>query len=174
MLVLGAVLLVLPLVSTTSHAGDDPASMKWAGTVKALDRDTDGDGINAIVIEAEAKGSFGASSLTVLAEYAFGGICDSNPAVYYLSFWYARPVVTHQNGEQLWGKLTTGWKCMNMLTGDFFGEIQGNYDGGTGQFAGATGSFIVPFSGKTLTIPDGYAIGFAAITGEAYSTVTLP
>lgn len=174
MLVLGAVLLVLPLVSMTSYAGDNSSSMKWAGTVKSLGRDTNGDGINAIVIDARAKGSFGATSLTVLAEYQFGGICDDNPAVYYLIFWYARPVVTHQNGEQLWGKLTSGWKCMNMLTGEFFGEIQGVYEGGTGQFSGATGSFIVPFSGKTLTIPDEYEIGFAAIQGESYGNVTMP
>jgi hypothetical protein len=174
MLVLGAVLLVLPLVSTTSYAGEDPLSMRWAGTVKSLGRDTNGDGINAIMIDAQAKGSIGATSLTVLAEYGFGGYCDSNPAVYYLTFWYGKTVTTHQNGEQLWGNVTSGWKCMNMLTGEFFGEVEGVYDGGTGRMFGATGTFIVPFSGKTLTLPDGYEIGFAAIRGEAHGTVTLP
>jgi len=174
LLVPGAVLLVLPLASATSYAEEDSVSFRWDGTVKSLGRDTDEDGISAIMIDAQAKGSLGATSMTVLAEYSFGGYCGGNPAVYYLTFWYGKSVTTHQNGEQLWGNVTNGWKCMNMLTGEFSGEVEGAYYGGTGHMSGATGTFIVPFSGKTLTIPDGYKIGFAAIQGEAYGTVTLP
>jgi hypothetical protein len=51
------------------------------------------------------------------------------------------------------------------VTGEFSGEGEGVYDGGTGRFTGATGSFVVTFSGTNLTIAD-LGVGFGAIKGE--------
>ncbi len=171
----GVVLLVLPLVSTTSHAGAAHVSIAWNGTVRQAASDANGDGIHSIYIDAQAKGSFGAKSISVIAEYNFDGFCDGNPAVYKFKFWYGRPISTHQNGDLLWGKFTGGSKCMNMLTGDFYGEVQGEWEGGTGMFYGATGPFTVSFNGKTLTIPDHLEIAaFGAIEGVVFGELTRP
>ena len=85
-------------------------------------------------------------------------------------FAYSKPILTFANGDQLWGYLTEGSGCLSVVSGDFSGEAEGLFDGGTGRFSGATGSFIVTFSGKNLTLPD-LGVGFGAIQGEVKGTL---
>ena len=54
---------------------------------------------------------------------------------------------------------------MSQITGYGTGEAEGVFDGGTGRFSDATGSFIVSFSGNNITLPD-LGVGFGAIQGE--------
>ncbi len=172
-LILGAALLVLPVMWTTSFAAEKPISLKWAGTVADTAIDVNGDGFFADVIYAQAKGPFGAKSIGVFSEFVLTGLCDNNEDVLYLSVWYSKPVITFANGDQLWGNVTGGWMCMNIKTGEFTGEAEGLYEGGTGRFADATGSFFVPFGGNNLTISK-LGVGFGAIHGELTGTVVLP
>ena len=171
----GAMLLALFFAWTTSYAHDVPVSFKWSGTVVDAGIDViveDEAGLNANLIDAQASGSFGAKNLTVLSEFTPAQfLCDDDgnglpdPGVLPLSFAYAKPIITFANGDQLWGYLTEGSGCMSVLTGDFSGKGEGVFDGGTGRFTGATGSFVVTFSGKNLTIAD-LGVGFGAIQGE--------
>ena len=170
----GTVLPALLLMWTTSYAGDVPLKIKWSGTVveTAMDVVDDGFGLPANLIDAQASGSFGASNVSVLSEFTPSMfLCDENEdglpdeGVLPLYFAYAKPVVTFANGDQLWGHVTKGWGCLSQITGDFAGEAEGVYDGGTGRFTDATGSFVVSFSGNNIALPD-LGVGFGAIHGE--------
>ena len=171
----GAMILAFLFTWTTSYAHDVPVSIKWSGTVVETGIDViveDEAGLNANLIEAQASGSFGAKNLTVLSEFTPGQfLCDDDgnglpdPGVLPLIFAYAKPIITFANDDQLWGHLTEGSGCLSVVTGEFSGEGEGVYDGGTGRFTGATGSFVVTFSGTNLTIAD-LGVGFGAIKGE--------
>lgn len=62
--------------------------------------------------------------------------------------------------------------CLNTETGEFSGDAEGNYTGGTGRFADATGWFVVDFEGTNLTLPEGLP-GFGAIRGTINGAVEL-
>ena len=53
------------------------------------------------------------------------------------------------------------------------GEANGFFTGGTGRFEGASGTFVVTFSGKNLTLMT-MGFGFAPIHGDIDGTVVLP
>ena len=163
-LALGAVLLVLPFIGMTSYADEVPVSMRWAGTVADSGVDTNGDGLSNGVIDAQAKGSFGPSVLAVTNEFEVTGSCDSQGKIWYLNFLYSKPVMTFANGDQLWGNITGGWMCLNTETGEFSGEADGDFAGGTGRFADATGWFFVEFDGTELALLEGRP-GFGPIRG---------
>ena len=177
---LGAMLLALLFTWTTSYARDVPISVKWSGTVVDTGINViveDEAGLNANLIDAQASGSFGATNVTVLSEFTPGAfLCDDDgdglpdPGVLPVIFAYSKPILTFANGDQLWGYLTEGSGCLSVVSGDFSGEAEGLFDGGTGRFSGATGSFIVTFSGKNLTLPD-LGVGFGAIQGEVKGTL---
>jgi hypothetical protein len=170
--VLGTVLLMLPFMVATAYAKDVPVSMKWAGTVTDIAIDTNGDGLFADLIDADVKGSFGASSMGVFTEFYFAGFCDDEQKVFNLNILYSKPVTTFSNGDQLWGNITAGSMCLNTETGEFSGDAEGNYTGGTGRFADATGWFVVDFEGTNLTLPEGLP-GFGAIRGTTNGAVEL-
>ncbi len=158
---------------TTTYASEKPISMTWEGTVTDTAINVNADDLFANVISAQARGSFAATSLSVLTEFVFSGLCNADPSVLYLTVWYSKPITTFANGDQLWGNVTSGWMCLNAATGEFTGEAEGEYEGGTGRFVGATGSFIVPFGGINLTLPS-LGVGHGVIHGEVHGTVVLP
>ena len=43
--------------------------------------------------------------------------------------------------------------CLNVNTGEFFGESYGEFVGGNGRFEGAHGTYTSPFSGQDLRFP---------------------
>lgn len=169
----GTMLLALLFTWTTSYAADVPLKIKWSGTLvqTAIDVVEDGFGLPANLIDAQASGSFGASNVSVLSEFIPGEfLCDEDgnglpdEDVLPLYFAYAKPVVTFANGDQLWGHLTEGWGCLSQATGSFYGEAEGEYDGGTGRFSNVMGWFEVSFSGNNFALPD-LGVGFGTITG---------
>ncbi|MBT8082964.1 MAG: hypothetical protein KJP08_06310 [Gammaproteobacteria bacterium] len=173
-LVLCTVLLILPLMGTTSYAGEKPIYMKFAGTVADTSFDVIGpDGFVAALVETDAKGSFGARSLSVLTEFVpTGSLCDNNENVIYLSIGYGEAVTTFAKADQLLGSTHGGFMCLNVITGDFYGETEGMWDGGTGRFAHATGPFFVRFSGKNMTASK-LGVGFGAIHGKVKGRIKL-
>ena len=175
---LGSVLLLLPFVGTASYAGEKPISMAWEGTVtdagfNVVPAEPPIPDLPANQIDAQARGSFGPASIDVLSEFAFAGFCDAEETVLYLVFAYSKPIVTFKNGDQLWGDITSGDACMDMVTGEFFGSAVGVYTGGSGRFYDASGSFMVDFAGTNLTLPT-LGVGFGAIYGEIEGMLDLP
>ena len=170
---LGVVLLIVPFIATSSYADESPISGKWAGSAVGVAFDLNGDGLSSNLIDAQAKGSFGMKSLDVLSEYMPVGLCSTDPVVMQLAFLYSKPILTFANGDQLWGTMDSGSMCMHSLTAEFTGEANGVFTGGTGRFEGASGTFVVTFGGKNLTLL-GMGFGFAPIHGDIVGTVVLP
>ena len=79
-------------------------------------------------------------------------------------------------GDLLFAQLTSGKLCINFDTAlpwSFTGNNQFSFIGGTGGFAGATGSGKVSFSGQILqNDPQGH--GMSWDTGSVTGTITVP
>jgi hypothetical protein len=79
-------------------------------------------------------------------------------------------------GDLLIAKLTSGTLCINFNTAlpwNFTGNNQFSFIGGTGKFAGATGSGTVKFKGQILqNDPQGH--GMSWDTGSVTGTITVP
>ena len=170
---LGVVLLIVPFIATSSYADESPISGKWAGSAVGVAFDLNGDGASSNLIDAQIKGSFGMKSLDVLSEYMPVGLCSTDPDVFQIAFLYSKPILTFANGDQLWGTMDSGSMCMHSLTAEYAGEGNGVFTGGTGRFEGASGTFVVTFSGKNLTLLT-MGFGFAPIRGDIVGTVVLP
>ena len=78
--------------------------------------------------------------------------------------------------DQLFAELTSSTQCIDPATGAFSGNDTGTVIGGTGKFAGATGSFEQSFTGFILLFdPDPESKqSFGSFTGESTGTLTLP
>jgi hypothetical protein len=79
-------------------------------------------------------------------------------------------------GDLLLAKLTSGKLCINFDTAlpwSFTGNDQFSFIGGTGRFAGATGSGTVSFKGQILQ-NDRQGHGMSWDTGSVTGTITVP
>jgi len=170
---LGAAFLILPLLWATSYAAEFPVNQKWSGTVSDMIFDSNQDGFSGNLIDADIKGSFGAGTMSALSEFMPVGNCDDDPDVIYAVFLYSYPIGTYAKGDQLWGSFSSGWMCLNLVTGKFSGFGEGFYTGGTGRFEGATGTFTVDFAGTNLTLSV-LGIGYGPIYGDIKGTVVVP
>jgi hypothetical protein len=75
-----------------------------------------------------------------------------------------RNVLNHEDtGDQLFSQITSGALCLTP-TGTFSFSVEAIFTGGTGQFAGATGSFIFDGTGAILISSAGRS--FTTQTGE--------
>jgi hypothetical protein len=127
--------------------------------------------------QARGKGTFGSSTIAITVEFVIDPEMSS-----YCPQGYPIPaavldvpdhewafVVTAADHSQVIGKFDWGWIC---LTGDmknWVGETQGEYDGGTGRYEGASGSFVSHFWGTNLDP----SIGLRSITGDVIGTLYL-
>jgi hypothetical protein len=169
-----AVLLLTPFMAATSYARDVPLKISYTGSLVPVPVDLNTDEILATVVDAQSKGSFGASMSHIVTEWTPVGLCADGYVQFALI--HSAAVVTFSNGDQLFGAgLGNGWMCLDLNPageGFFYGEAYGNFTNGTGRFEGATGSFTSPFTGNNTTLTElGY--GFGPIQGSFEGTLTL-
>src|SRR5210317_435853 len=176
LLAAAAVLLFAPFMVATSYAKDVPIQINYQGALIPIPVDEDGDLSYGSVLDGQAKGTFGASMTHIVTEWTMTGMCDDGYVFFELL--HAAIVLTFSNGDQLFGAGTSdGWMCMDVyplgdVTGNFYGEAEGDFSHGTGRFEGATGSFLSPFSGTNITTRD-FDYGFGPIRGTIDGTVHL-
>jgi hypothetical protein len=82
---------------------------------------------------------------------------------------------TTPNGDQLYSQILTRKLCANAV-GGFTGSDTGIIVGGTGQFAGASGTFQQSFTGffQAFDPNANPGQGFGSFTGSATGTLILP
>lgn len=125
------------------------------------------------IIRSDSFGSFGDSDTTIV--YEFGtefsqGNCDTEVEIEF-PLLFAQGVITFADHSQLFASVSDGWMCLNTLNGQFTGGVtEGVFLGGTGKFAGMTGSFTGPFSGQNMMSPGG--AGLIAISGTMEGGLT--
>lgn len=112
-----------------------------------------------IVSEAEMRGSLGPANVSVVSRFDADTqvVADCHgtgePGVPF-SMAYAFSVNTYKDHSQLYVKFDTGWICgMPGPSGSAFyrGYVEGTIVGGTGRFAGASGTMASDFYGHDLS-----------------------
>ena len=173
-LVAAVSLLLVPFMAATSHAGEVPVKISYAGSIVPIPVDVDNDGTVASVVDAQSKGTFGASISHIVTEWAPTGLCNDGYVQFALV--HSAAVLTFSNGDQLYGAgVGNGWMCLDLDPagdGAFYGEAYGDFTGGTGRFEGASGSFTSPFSGSNMTLLS-FGYGFGPIRGSLDGRLTL-
>jgi hypothetical protein len=132
--------------------------------------DSNSDGLKLSLTTAEAKGSFGASSVYITSEFRVDPTVECPAGYLPLFLFQSSAVISFSNGDQLYGFGTGGEMCLNLGTGYYFGDAVGVYQGGTGRFASATGTYRSTYTGQNL---EPFLSGFRSIQGEIKGTVTM-
>lgn len=173
------------LFAPVAQAKDLPLYIEYAGTGHDLVPPVLGDPLADNIVMADAKGSFGAKSSVIIVKFTFPDPrwedpCDAGFT--FLGIAYARAVTTFQNGNQLFATVIPGedsYMCLDMepgneTDGSFGGSVTGEFIGGTGRFAGASGPFVSLFEGQNLSSAMWGEHPFRAISGSFSGTVTVP
>lgn len=140
------------LMAGTVQAKSVVVNQKYSGVTHATSmEDTNGDGIYAVAVRFHLVGSPGrstAESVGEFTDYYFTGVtgCELRSDVIWESW-----VQTFNDLSMLFSPVTEGFICVNLFTGEVWGEIIGDFDGGTGRFQGATGDYIIEFEGYAAT-----------------------
>ena len=156
------------LLAPVAGAGETSVSMRYAGS--GWDTHVDGfvpDGLNVSLTSGTVKGTHGAGTITISAEFRLEPTIDcpaTHPRKYALV--YAATVLTFADQSQLFGVSYDGWICASN-EGQYYGEVSGVYVGGTGRFESATGDFVSRYGGAYLE-PN---LSFRSIQGTAEGTV---
>ena len=166
-----AAMLAAPLAS----AGQDSFTYWYTGYVFDTPTDTypvdEPDGFPVTVTNAVGKGS-GVALVAITSEFAadlLGSV--TCPEGYPLPFVlvYSSNVATFTDRSQTTGFsfFNDGWLCLTADQSAYVGAVSGVVTGGTGRFAGVTGTFESTFDGMNI---DPF-FGFRTIRGE--NRVTL-
>ena len=143
-------------------------SIKYAGSGYDTTVDNFSDGAPVGLYQAAAKGSFGAKSVQISADFAPADVgCPDGYAIE-ANVAYSAWVLTFAKYDQLFGISTEGWICVSLVTGHYFGEGFGAFIGGTDRFAEATGEFMIEYSGFNLDPPVGFRSLEGTLTGDVY------
>jgi len=173
--------LLIAMILTLGVASAGPAEgLKWKGTYNGTVLDTsfdvfDNDGFFTDVVRGSGKGTFGQSDTAIVTEFRPVGVtgeCESEDDLRLLVI-YSKAVVTYSQGEQLYLESENGYLCLDLGTGDYEGMASGTFDGGTGRFEDAYGTWETVFNGRNLTFPEGLPFGFGSINGVSTGMLYL-
>lgn len=170
LLAIGLLACASVLIAPVSWAGDSSISLRYAGTLSDKFADTDQDGFKVTLTQAVAKGTFGASTLSITAEFALTDpveLCVDDTLKFDLVF--SAAVLTFSDLSQLYGFAagSASYLCLNQGTGFYTGQVNGIYDGGVGRFETAGGTFTSDFGGRFIDL----SIGYGSINGTVLGTV---
>ena len=133
------------IVSGDAWAAETNFKQQASGASHPTMIDTNGDGFFASAVSFQVKGKFGKATLLGIAEftdfmpYGVSG-CELRAELVQESF-----VETFKDGSMLFFVATSGFNCLNLATFEAGGEFVGTITGGTGRFAGATGTWTTEF-----------------------------
>jgi len=164
------------LFATVSVAWGASISLRYTGTGYDTKVDNFDDGFPVTITSADAKGTFGASRVDITGEWMpgdFEGVeCEGEEAEFVLVF--SASVASFKSHGQLFAVSDLGWMCVNTISGHYYGQVFGLYNGGSGRLEGATGQWMTDYSGFFLEPPFLNTIGFRSITGVVKGNVDLP
>jgi len=158
------------LFAPVSIAGDKVIAARYAGVGYYTSVDTNGDGLNVGITIADWQGTFGQAQLAITTEwFVFPRACRDGYDVP-LALVNSAALATFADQSQLFAFSRNGWLCLSSSTGAYYGEVYGIYNGGTGRFMDATGSYTTKFEGQSLDP----TIGFRSIRATIEGSLTNP
>ena len=155
--------------ASPAQAAEITLNQHYSGVTHAnAMEDTNGDGIYARASSLYAVGSPGRATVEQVAEftgYAYVGTpgCELRSDMVFDSF-----VSVFSDGSMLFSWATDGFICVDLATGEVWGELDGDITGSAGRFADATGDFEIAFNGYAATSAQN------AFEGTAKGTIVLP
>jgi hypothetical protein len=153
-------------VAFTAGAADRPITFSFATSGGDTPYDSNGDGMTVSVAFGKVKGSLGNGDIAITSEWAVN-LQESCPADG-VKFGMVdnKVVAVSPDLSQLIAAGKTGWMCVDMTTGYFYGVVEGEYLGGTGRYKGSHGTWTSNFYGYQL------GGGFAMLNGTVKGTLT--
>ena len=146
--------------------------MKYAGTGIDTHFDTNQDGMFYLSLtQATGKGTFGNFTIAITAEFRLSLPTDPDDCAdgeLDLPLFSSEAVYTFSDQSQTFWIASGGYLCLDQVTGHYYGQVEGDYVGGTDRFKGATGTATSQFEGQILGDP---VVGFRSITGTVEGTV---
>lgn len=178
-------ILLLSLVVGPVEARELQYRERSAGTLSDSNLDTDGDGSTATQLELSGKSRFGRFLGQSRVEYGPNPLAppnqcpqvdrDGNPELQ-LEFEFVAGfgVKTFDRGDQLIQLPTSSLLCVNPANGVGFFQNTGIFVGGTGRFAGASGSFETEGTISTLLLNADGTPGFGIVNFSLEGPIKLP
>lgn len=152
------------------HASEMPIKVTYVGSGVETAVDSNADELKLSLTTAEAKGSFGASMVYITSEFRVDPTVECPAGYLPLYLFQSTAILTFANGDQLFGFVSGGEMCLNFGTGYYYGDATGEYQGGTGRFANATGTFYSTYTGYNL---EPFLTGFRSIQGKIEGKVSM-
>ena len=160
--------LLSPQISEAEKGGSTPVKMRYAGSGIDTHFDTNGDGLYLSLSQANGRGTFGNFAIAITAEFGLPSSGDCAAGELDLPLVSSEAVYTFADQSQLFAIQSGGYLCLDTVTGHYYGQVEGDYVGGTGRFEGATGRVTSQFEGQNLGNSD---VGFRSIKGTVGGTV---
>jgi hypothetical protein len=176
-LVIGlAMVLGLAGVTRDAVAGEQQLSGSFAGSSVSIALDTNGDGMTAVLSMGRGKTNLGSITFQTVGESAARlpavNTCPSG-------HWEFPLLMAHgvlqldDSGNLLFAHWTSGVTCFDPITATFTTRGKGTFEGGTGKYAKATGSFATTTTGKPL-VADRAMHEFDYLAGQVTGTIIIP
>ncbi|NOT58425.1 MAG: hypothetical protein HOP18_27840 [Deltaproteobacteria bacterium] len=176
---LGIALLMLTGIVGAAEAKDQHVHWKasFSGGAVNTQSDTNGDGSKGGFDSGGFKGTLGSGTFQGVNEYVFSGpgTCPNGNEGFIVTL---LPGTGHSfyrfdnTGDLLFVEISSSTLCFDPITTLQFYSWVDNITGGTGRFAGATGSITGSGTAKTL-FDDGAGNFLAAISSTAEGTIIL-
>jgi len=156
------------ILSAAAQAGEITLNQRYSGNSLPTMVDTNGDGITAGDGNFYVRGAPGRATVdsfnefTAFAPYFMDG-CDVRAGLVAQTY-----VETFKDGSMLFYQATEGFLCFNLSTFVTDYEIKGIFNGGTGRFAGAYGTWV--------NVGKGFSAGVEmnAFEGTLKGTIEVP
>lgn len=170
LLAVGILVCTSVLIVPASQAGNSEITLRYAGSLSDAFVDTNEDGFQVTLTQALAKGTLGASMVSITAEFVLTDpveLCTDGTLKFDLV--YSAAVLTFSDFSQLYAFAagSTSYLCLDRATGFYTGQVNGIYDGGVGRFVSASGTFSSDFGGRFIDP----SIGYGSINGTVVGTV---
>ena len=178
--IVGVICTILAAASLlfTAAAQAEPFKLTGSGWANSTELDGNGNGFRISIITTFGTGTFGKSVSNATTETGgVIGLCslDNEPSIFRLEILARTSVTRFASGALLYTTLATGGQlssiCFDPANQTLAGEIHMEITGGTGLFAGATGTLLRTTNAEVLLSEGGRVVqvaGTVSTEGEIF------
>jgi hypothetical protein len=163
-------LLVLGFASA-AHSEDIRIRGTFEATVHPTGLDSNGDGEGSFFVPSQGRTNFGAATREGWVEaLPWDGATFCGPTHVQINYRFLESTLRVKDGSRLFMVLSSGALCFDYVNGSFAAAGESRVTGGTGRFAGATGTV----SWEANTIAAGFSNGLGVLSETIEGTIRVP